>query len=149
MVYRPPPPPPPPNSDINMINVNMSELFITINSDRNYISCLGDYNISLLNNDTHGPTQEFAYLMYSHALFPCITKQTKSASFIYNIFCKNNVNDDNVLMVSNTQTYQTTFRFFILITRVLQKTPCSYLKKNAFFPSKVLINVFEFHNGIM
>ena len=78
----------------------LATLLTKIKSERKYVSCLGDYNISLLNYDTHGPTQEFADLMYSHSLFPCITKPTrvtaKSASLIDNIFCNNDVNNDDV-----------------------------------------------------
>ena len=200
VVYRPP------NSDISMFNGHMSELLTKIKSERKYVSCLGDYNISLLNCDTHGPTEEFAdlthwgrvthicvskltiigsdnglapgrrqtiiwtydgilligplgtnfseisieiqtfsfkkmhlktssakrrpfclglnVLVYPHSLFPCFTKPTrvtaKSASLIDNIFCNSDVNNDTVLMAFCTHTYQTTFRFFILITRVLQ-----------------------------
>ena len=35
---------------------------------------LGDYNINLLNVDKHNDTDEFLYMLYSHSLFPDITK---------------------------------------------------------------------------
>ena len=77
----------------------MSEILTKMKCERKYVSCLGDYNISLLNYDTHGPTQEFADLLYSHSLLPCITKPTrvtaKSASLIDNIFCNSVLYDDH------------------------------------------------------
>ena len=89
----------PPNGDIDLFNKQMLELLSKIKSKRKLVSCVGDYNKSLLNYDTHEPTQECADLMYSHSLFPCITKPTrltaKSASLIDNIFCNRALNDHN------------------------------------------------------
>ena len=52
---------------------------------------LGDWNINLINIDKHIATQEFVDVMYSHAMFPTITKPTRvsssSATLIDNIFC--------------------------------------------------------------
>ena len=91
----------PPNGDIDLFNTYMSELLSKIKSERKYFSCVGDYNISLLNYDTHGPTQEFADLMYSHIFFVI------AIWMIILAFC--------------TQTYQTTFKFIILIAHVRRK----------------------------
>ena len=77
----------------------MSEISTKIKCERKYVSCLGNYNISLLNYDTHGPTQEFADLLYSHSLLPCITKPTRvtaeAASLIDIIFCNHVLYDDH------------------------------------------------------
>ena len=54
VVYRPP------NSDIYSFNDYMSDILTKITCERKYVSCLGDNSTSLLNYDTHGPTQEFA-----------------------------------------------------------------------------------------
>ena len=65
-----------------------SELLTKIKSKRRYVSCLGDYNISLLNYNSPRPTQEFADLMYSHSLFSCITKPTgvTACSYFKSVF---------------------------------------------------------------
>ena len=85
VIYRPP------NSDAELFNNTMSELLNKMKTERKFIYCMGDYNLSLLNYDTHSPTQEFTNMMYSHACLPCITKPTrvtrKTASLIDNIFC--------------------------------------------------------------
>ena len=171
VVYRPP------NSDINMFNGHMSELLTKIKSERKYVSCLGEYNISLLNYDTHGPTQEFADLMYSHSLFPCITKPTrvtaKSASLIDNIFCNNDVNNDDVFNGILYTDISDHFPIFHIDDSCATKTSCPYLKKRVFFRAKYwtilfkftkqklvwfvimqwpglgVYSVFEFHNGII
>ena len=53
----------------------------------------GDFNIDLLNVENHLPSQEFINLMYSHSVFPYITKPsrvtTHSATLIDNIFASN------------------------------------------------------------
>ncbi|ELU00929.1 hypothetical protein CAPTEDRAFT_189679 [Capitella teleta] len=52
---------------------------------------MGDFNINLLNVDTHQQTQQFIEDMYSNAFFPLITKPTRvdanTATLIDNIFC--------------------------------------------------------------
>ena len=62
-------------------------------SKNKMVACIGDYNISLMNIESHGPSQEFAEMTYSYPMYPCITKPTrvttKSASLIDNIFCNN------------------------------------------------------------
>ena len=90
----------PPDTDIKIFNEYISELLDKMKSESKCIACHGDYNISLLNSDCHGPTQEFADLMYSCSLFPCITKPTrvtsKTASLIDNIFCDDTVENQDV-----------------------------------------------------
>ena len=130
VVYRPP------NSDINMFNGHISNFLTKIKSERKYVLCLGDYNISLLNYDTHGPTQEFADLMYSHSLFPCVTKPTrvtaKSASLIDNIFCNNDVNNDDVFNGILYTDISDHFPIFHIDNSCATKTSCPYLKRRVF-----------------
>ena len=94
VIYRPP------DTDIKIFNEYVSELLDKIRSENKCVACLGDYNIYLLNSDCQGPTQEFAELMYSYSLYPCITKPTrvssKTASLIDNIFCNNIVDNQDV-----------------------------------------------------
>ena len=95
VVYRPP------DTDMNSFNELLSDVLMKIKSERKDSYLLGDYNVNLLNIDKHGPTQDFADLMYSNSLFPCITKPTrvtnKSATLIDNIFCNRLIDNPNVL----------------------------------------------------
>ena len=59
---------------------------------------MGDYNINLLNSDSHHPTGEFLDILYSNMLFPLITRTTRvtanSATLIDNIFTNNFYSDN-------------------------------------------------------
>ena len=54
---------------------------------------MGNYNINLLNTDTHLPSSEFFETTYSHSFIPLINKQIRvtknSATVIDNVFCNN------------------------------------------------------------
>ena len=51
---------------------------------------MGDYNIDLLNIESHGPTSDYNDTMYSNGFIPLITRPTRitnsSATLIDNIF---------------------------------------------------------------
>ncbi len=59
---------------------------------------MGDYNINLLNVDSHAPTSQFINNMYIHSLIPLITKPTwitkHSARPIDNIYTNNLTNNN-------------------------------------------------------
>ena len=54
---------------------------------------MGDYNIDILNYDSHSATAEFVDMLYSHAFLPLINRPTRitqnSATIIDNIFTNN------------------------------------------------------------
>ena len=54
------PPPPPP---VSILKTEIKSCYL-----------LGDFNLNLLNADTHNNTQAFIDLMYSVSLFPTITQ---------------------------------------------------------------------------
>ena len=74
VIYRPP------NTDILSFNDSLSEIMSLIKAEKKSCYVLGDYNINLLNTDTHSHTREFVDTMYSHSLLPNITKPTREAS---------------------------------------------------------------------
>ncbi len=57
---------------------------------------MGNFNINLLNADTHGPTNDFINDMYVKSMFPLINKPTRitnySATLIDNIYTNNITN---------------------------------------------------------
>ena len=93
VIYRPP------NTDIAEFNRYMTEILDKMKSENEMVACIEDYNISLMNIESHGLSQEFAEMMYSYSMYNktnstlCITKPTrvtiKSASLIDNKFCNN------------------------------------------------------------
>ena len=95
VVYRPP------DTDINIFNQYLESMLQIVKSEKKQVYLLGDWNINLLNADKHAPSQDFLNLMYSHSLFPVITKPTrvtsKSATLIDNIFTNNIFHADKVL----------------------------------------------------
>lgn len=130
VIYRPP------NSDIDLFNKYMSTLLSKMEGERKYISCLGDYNISLLNYDSHIGTQEFVDLLYSNALFPCITKPTritaKSATLIDNIFCNTLVNDDRAFLGILYTDISDHFPIFYIDGSSIVTKPPKYIKRRIF-----------------
>ena len=84
MIYRPP------DTDIREFNDNILQCLDQIKAEKKAAYLLGDYNINLLNVDTHTASQDFVDIMFSHSFFPAITKPTrvteKSATLIDNIF---------------------------------------------------------------
>ena len=100
-------------------------------SENKMVACLGDYDNSLMNIRPHGPSQEFAEIMYSFSMYPCITKPTrvttKIASLIDNIFC-NNMPDSSLFIDVQYTTISNHFLYFI--DKSLTNTNClKYLKK--------------------
>ena len=84
VIYRPP------GTEIKIFNEHLQGILQSINSENKKCYLLGDYNINLLNIDKHTDTNEFLDMMYTHSLFPNITKRTriygKSSTLIDNIF---------------------------------------------------------------
>ena len=86
VVYRPP------DTDIKLFNECFTEILSVVKAENKLPYLLGDFNINLLNVNNHPPSQEFIDIMYSHSLFPTITKPSRvthsSATLIDNIFCE-------------------------------------------------------------
>ena len=72
---------------------------LKINNKSCYI--MGDFNIDLMKNNTHKPTNDFINMMFSNALIPLINKPTRitshSATIIDNIFSNNLENQTKFL----------------------------------------------------
>ena len=84
LVYRPP------NTDISVFNVIVNNTLNKIKYENKICYILGDFNINLLNQDTHLGTSDFLDTLYTNAMFPLITRPTRiqrnSATLIDNIF---------------------------------------------------------------
>ena len=91
VIYRPP------DTDLKSFNEQVQELLSSVHLENKTTYCLGDFNINLLNIETHSETHEFTDAMFSFSLIPTITKPTrvtsKSATLIDNIFTSSISND--------------------------------------------------------
>ena len=87
VIYRPP------GTDMDMFNNELSNLLESIKSENKLCYLLGDYNINILNYESHEPTAYFVNSMYSFGFVPLINRPTRitqhSATIIDNIFTNN------------------------------------------------------------
>jgi hypothetical protein len=88
----------PPDKNIQEFSTVIEEMLTKIKQENKYVYIMGDFNINLLNVDTHIPSSEFLENMFLYYFFPMITKPTKvkgdSATIIDNIYCNNMDNMD-------------------------------------------------------
>ena len=85
VVYRPP------NSDITLFNSDMLAILNSMNLNNSKLAMIaGDFNLNLLNANSHAPTGDFINNMMSFFFLPTICKPTRisdtSATLIDNIF---------------------------------------------------------------
>jgi exonuclease III len=79
-----------PGANPTEFNQILQSTLSIISVENKEIIHMGDYNLNLLNSDTHLPTSEFIDLNFTHSLYPVINKPTRitntSATLIDNIF---------------------------------------------------------------
>lgn len=84
-VYRPP------GGCINVFNDTFVQTLDKIKTENKLVYIIGDFNVNLLNADSHSPTSEFLEMFYASSLFPLINRPTRvtsqSATLIDLIFC--------------------------------------------------------------
>ena len=84
VIYRPP------NTDMKLFIDVSKDVLEKIQLENKLLYLVGDYNINLLNVDSHSLTADFNDTMYSSGLVPLITRPTRvtenSATLIDNIF---------------------------------------------------------------
>ena len=84
-VYRPP------NTDVALFNLELLSILQLIDGERHCISAImGDFNLDLIKNGNHAPTNEFLNNLLSHSFLPTIHNPTRitdsTATLIDNIF---------------------------------------------------------------
>ena len=86
-IYRPP------SSSISEFNDSMKSVLCLLSKEDKHVYLTGDFNINLLDADTHIPSSEFIELLFSYSFLPSINKPTRitssSATIIDNIFFNN------------------------------------------------------------
>ena len=77
-----------PNSAINLFTDHFIATLTKLNNKRVFV--MGDFNVDLLNYDTHSPTKDFVNSFLSNQFLPCISHPTRisdcSSTIIDNIF---------------------------------------------------------------
>ena len=80
----------PPDTDIKAFNDHLSSIISKTQTEKKLLYILADFNINLLNADSHGATHDFLDIMYSNSLLPNINKPTRvikrSSPLVDNIF---------------------------------------------------------------
>jgi hypothetical protein len=125
-IYRPP------NTPIEEFLSNLNAILDQVHTESKIVYILGDFNINLLNVESHVGSSEFLELMYSNTLLPLINRPTriteKSASIIDNIFCNElqNVQLLNGIFITDLTDHYPTFT---LCNRILSKETQSFIYK--------------------
>ena len=87
-----------PNQDISSFNDKMSNIVNVVRRENKTCYFLGDYNINILNYESHAQTAQFVDMMSSNVFLPLITRPSRvtatSATLIDNIFT-NDIGDIN------------------------------------------------------
>jgi len=109
VIYRPP------DQNLPVFNNAYSSLLDKIASEKN-VNCViaGDFNINLLNYDTHTDTENFLNDTFSHYIYPTINHPTRfshaNSTLIDNIFI-NNITDEylNGILISDVSDHLPVF----------------------------------------
>ena len=84
------------NTDINVFNDKLDNILDTINKEGKLCYIMRDYNINILNSETHQGINEFVNMMSRYAFVPLISRPTRvtadTATLIDNIFTNDIVN---------------------------------------------------------
>ena len=90
-----------PNNNLSYFNEKISHFLDQMQRENNIVYLLGDYNVNLINSDTHDLTAEFTDIMYSNEFLPLISRPTRitpdSATLIDNIFTNSHDDVNNSL----------------------------------------------------
>ena len=88
-----------PSSNIPDFNLKLENILTILDNEHKEIIHLADYNLNLLNSNTHLPTSEFIDINFTHSVFPVINKPTRitntTATLIDNIFTSSSFLSDS------------------------------------------------------
>ena len=122
-----------PNTDIKKYIEYMDKTMSKISKGNKLVFVMGDFNVNLLNYESHNETNDFINTMVSHYLLPHILHPTRvtdhSATVIDNIF-SNNTSHKTVSGNIITQISDHFPQFIILDKIVIDYKSCSYAKRD-------------------
>ena len=126
VIYRPP------GGAIEDFNSKLVDIASKLKLEDKLIYLAGDFNINLLNADSHQPTSDFLDVMYSASFFPLINRPTRvtsqSATLIDNIFTNDilNMSHFNGIFVSDITDH---YPIFSINSGIIQKSEASLIKR--------------------
>ena len=140
VIYRPP------GGNIEDFNDTISGIIDKLKLEKKLLYLLGDFNINLINSDSHIPTSEFLDLLYSVSLIPLINRPTRittnTATLIDNIFCNdvidlkhfngifcNDITDHYPVFSLNLGTYTEQTQQYFIKSRKVNKSTISVFKE--------------------
>ena len=108
IIYRPP------NQDVSVFNEKLNEILSSIKNEKKLTYLMGDFNINILDTKNHIPSSEFLDIVYSHTMFPLITKPTRitsdTSTIIDNIFHNDiTMNSLNGILYTNISDHMPVF----------------------------------------
>ena len=115
-----------PNTDMKCFNDMYNETLNKIKNESKLSYLLGDYNINLLNTDSHAPTNDFVDICFSNGFLPLINKPTRvtkySATIIDNIITNDIVNVSHIqgLLLADISDH---FPIFIIHKNIKESNP--------------------------
>ena len=71
VIYRPP------NTDMTRFTGHITQIIKSMKTDKKQCYIMGDFNINLLNYDTHQETRDYVDTMFSNACIPLISRPTR------------------------------------------------------------------------
>ena len=71
----------PPGTGLHQLCDPFASILDIVKKENKFCYLLGDYNINLLSFGTHGPTSEFADLLYANSFIPLINRPTRVIQF--------------------------------------------------------------------
>ena len=89
VIYRPP------NTNIKDFNAQIASVLEELLIDKKLVYLMGDYNIDLLNSESHDLTNEFVDLMYYNEFLPLISRPTRITSTSATLIFTNDHDDLN------------------------------------------------------
>ena len=135
-----------PGSDIDIFNYYINETLNKIKNENKSIFHMGDYNLNIMNNNTHALTDEFLNINISNSFLPLITKPTRitktASSLIDNIFT-NEIEEINIkkgIIVSDISDHLPQFYINNHINNQSLNKEIFYYKRNI-----NMENIMKFH----
>ena len=88
----------PPKIAIDLFIGELLRILNSLSKENKYVVLMGDYNVNVLNVESHNITAEFIEMIYSFSMLPVINRPTRvkgnSVSLIDNIYCNNSTFDN-------------------------------------------------------
>ena len=127
----------PPGGDLSVFNEKLENLLSSISRENKMIYVMGDYNVNLLNADSHTKSAEFLQCMFSYGFLPMINRPTRitttSATIIDNIFCRFDSEERiSGILVSDISDYYPVFA--ICTSKKVQMQDSEYIYKRVYNP---------------